>query len=320
MTDKFKNISGQQENQTGSEEKHPEKDEHFLISPVIAGFAGLIGCFFLYQIAGGLLTVLVFGFDLESAPIQGLRLMTVGGQILFILLPALLLAKLFYIDAGRVIKIRIPDWREILLFVLGLIILIPLLQSYMYIQNYFIDIVSNQSEFIRNLKSLLDSFNELIEKTYGNLLRKDSFLEGIFVIFVIAVVPAVSEETLFRGFVQKSFEFKWKPFTAIFITAVFFAGYHFNPYGLIALITLGMFFGMASYLSNSLIIPFILHFLNNLTAVTVYFISGDDELISSDAVDPANLPEQLLSFFFLLLLFLSILFLIKKYYSRIKLT
>ena len=75
----------------------PEQQFNPQISPIAAAFIGLIGGFFLYQIVGGLLTLLIFGLDIENAPVNGIRLMTMAGQILFILLPALIFTKLFYI-------------------------------------------------------------------------------------------------------------------------------------------------------------------------------------------------------------------------------
>ena len=84
------------------------------ISPIAAAFIGLIGGFFLYQIVGGLLTLLIFGLDVENAPVNGIRLMTMAGQILFILLPALLFTKLLYADVTKFFRIKIPSWKEVL--------------------------------------------------------------------------------------------------------------------------------------------------------------------------------------------------------------
>ena len=39
-------------------------DIYPLISPIAAAFLGLIGGFFLYQFVGGILTFVIFGFDL----------------------------------------------------------------------------------------------------------------------------------------------------------------------------------------------------------------------------------------------------------------
>jgi membrane protease YdiL (CAAX protease family) len=292
------------------------------ISPIAAAFIGLVGGFFLYQFVGGLLSLIVFGFDLDKAPIDGLRLMTMAGQILFILLPALIFSKLIYEDVGKIIRLRIPDWTEIILFVVGIGILTPLLQSYLYIQNYYIEVWAKHSESINTLKSFFDSLNELVDKTYGNLLRASRIPELLLVVLVVAVVPAVSEEVMFRGFIQRSFELKIKPFIAAFLTAVFFSLYHFNPYGLIPLAVLGFYFGFAAYTSKTLLIPVLLHFLNNFTAVMLYYIIGSEELIKSDV--SARSGEDL-GFYTLVTIALTVVFvllivMIKKYYSQKQLT
>jgi membrane protease YdiL (CAAX protease family) len=287
-----------------------------LISPVAAAFLGLIGGFVLYQFVGGLMTLLLFGFDLEAAPVNGLRFVTIIGQILFIFLPALLFSKWIYGDISKIISLKLPKWRELILFVLGIIILTPLLQSYLYIQNYFIERLAEYSQFINSIKFLLDSLNELIEKTFGNLIRADNFVEMLLVIITISIIPAICEETMFRGYIQRSFGFKFKPHIAALVTALFFALYHFNPYGLIPLAIIGFYLGFAAYKSESLVIPIVLHFLNNFFAVMLYFIIGDDELFNSNVSDAESLDANILYFFLLLLLFITLIFFIKNYYKK----
>ena len=294
----------------------PEQQFNPQISPVAAAFIGLIGGFFLYQIVGGLLTLLIFGLDIENAPVNGIRLMTMAGQILFILLPALVFSRFFYSDVTKFLRIKIPNWKEVLLFTIGIAILTVLLQNYLYIQNYFIDQLANSVPLIKTIKELLDTLNAYVEKTYGSLLQANSVYEGILIVFVVAIVPALSEEAMFRGLVQRSFEMKMKPFYAALITAIFFGVNHFNPYGLIPLILLGLYFGFAAYMSGSIIVPIILHFLNNFTAVMLYFIFGDDELISSTVQKPVELGSSFLLLLTMAMLFAGVLLTIKKYYSK----
>jgi membrane protease YdiL (CAAX protease family) len=289
-----------------------------LISPVAAAFLGLIGGFILYQFLGGLMTLLIFGFDLEAAPVNGLRFMTIIGQILFIFLPALFFSKWIYGDVSKIISLKMPNWKELALFVLGIIILTPLLQSYLYIQNYFIERLAESSQFVNSIKFLLDSLNELIEKTFGDLIRADNVPEMLLVIIAISVVPAICEEVMFRGYIQRSFGFKFKPNIAAIITAVFFALYHFNPYGLIPLAIIGFYLGFAAYTSQSLVIPIIIHFLNNFFAVMLYFIIGDDDLLKSNVSDAASLDMNVIYFFLLLILFTVLMFFIRNYYKKSK--
>jgi hypothetical protein len=289
-----------------------------LISPIAAAFLGLIGGFILYQFVGGLITLLLFGFNLDAAPVNGIRLVTIFGQIFFIMLPALIFSKWIYGDISKIISIKLPHWKEVSLYILGIIILTPLLQSYLYIQNYFIERLAANSQFINSIKTLLDSLNDLIEKTFGNLMSAQNIPEMLLVVVTISVIPAICEEIMFRGYIQRSFEFKLKPYLAVLITAVFFALYHFNPYGLIPLAVLGFYFGFAAYKSKSLVIPMILHFLNNFFAVMLYFIIGDDELINSSVSDSSSLNENIQYFFLMFFLFIGLIFFIRQYYKKYK--
>ncbi len=296
----------------------PGKNIQPRISPITAAFIGLFGGFFLYQIVGGLLTLAVFGFDLKSAPAQSVRLMTMAGQILFILLPALIFAKWFYEDVTEIIRFRLPRWEEILLFTLGIVILTPLLQYYLSIQNYFINQWAISSPLIHSLKSSLDKLNDMVDKTYGSLLTVHTVFGGLLVIIVVAIVPAICEEVMFRGYIQRSFEFRLKPFWAALITAVFFGIYHFNPYGLFPLIGLGFYFGYAAYMSNSIAVPMSLHFFNNFTAVIFYFIFGQDDSLSSSVDKNFDLNSSLLILVALIFLFGVVMYLINKYYAKVK--
>ena len=244
--------------------------------------------------------------------------MTMAGQILFILLPALLFSRWIYGDVSDIISLKFPNWIEMFIFSGGILILTPLLQTYMFLQNYVVEHLASSYNFVNTIKSLFDSLNALVEKTYGNLLKADSFAEMLLVIVVIAAVPAVCEEIMFRGYIQKSLGFKVKPFWAALITAIFFGFYHFNPYGLLPLICLGLYFGFAAYISNSLVVPIFLHFLNNFGAVVLFYIIGDDQLVNSDITGSEEIGSNIFLFVTLAILFAIIIIAIKKYYSKFK--
>lgn len=288
------------------------------ISPVIAAFLGLVGGFFLYQIIGGLLTLIIFNFDLKNASVNAVRLMTMGGQILFILLPALVLAKVIYEDVTSLLRIKFPSLKEIALFTIGIIIITLLLQNYLYIQNFCINELSKQYSFIKSAKTFLDSLNDMVEKTYGDLLAVHNPLDLILVVTVVSIVPALCEETMFRGFIQRSFEFKYSPFISALITAIFFGLYHFNPYGLIPLTGLGLFFGYAAYKSESILVPMFLHFLNNFAAVIFFIAFGKEDLINSAAAPQIDIKISLMGFAAFILIFIAYIVLVNNFYKKQK--
>lgn len=287
------------------------------MSPTKAAILGLIAVFFIFQFGGGLLTLAVFGFDLNNADMNLMRLLTIGSQILFILFPAILFSKLVFIDVTSVLRFRMPNPKEMGLFTLGLILLVPLLQDYLHIQNYIIQELAEESELVLGIKNFLDMLDKLVEESYLQLLTAKSAFEYIIIIFTVSVTPAICEEFFFRGYVQKSFEYKHKPLTAIFVTSLFFGLYHFNPYGLLPLIVLGMYLGYSVYKSDSIVIPVILHFLNNFIAIIAFFIFGEEELMQSNFTDMENISTHILSFTILLVLFIGFIIFISRNYVKL---
>ena len=246
-----------------------------------------------------------------------MRLLTIGSQILFILFPAILFSKLVFEDVTSIIRFRIPKPKEVGLFTIGMILLVPLLQDYLHIQNYIFAELAKSFSFVQIIRDFLDSLDKLVAESYLQILTANNIIEYILVIFTVSITPAICEEFFFRGFVQKSFEFKQKPFIAILLTSLFFGFYHFNPYGLLPLIALGMYLGYSVYKSDSIIIPIILHFLNNFIAIIAFFVFGEEELMQSNFVDIENISTHVISFTLLLVLFVGFLIFISRNYSKI---
>lgn len=302
------------------EKNNDEKPEIIpAISPTAAAVFGLIAVFILYQFGGGILTLAIFGFDLKNADINALRLMQAAGQVLFILLPALVLTKFVYEDVTKIIRFKYPSLKEILIFLLGMAILIPLLQSFLYVQNFIIQQLADAVPFINSLKNMFDELDSMVEETYMSLLTQNSPMEAVLIVFIVAVVPAVCEEIFFRGFVQSSFEYKFKPFIAGLVTAIVFGLYHFNPYGLLGLIALGVYFSYATYKSNSIFVPAVLHFVNNFFAVFAFFIFGSEDFMKSDSIDPEGIEIYITSFIILLTFFSLFIFWVNKNYHKLSL-
>ncbi|MGE5410965.1 MAG: hypothetical protein ACM3MI_08395, partial [Clostridiales bacterium] len=143
-----------QKDQYPDDGKKPEISPR--ISPLTASFLGLLSVFFLYQIGGSLLTYIILGFDLKNADVISIRLLTMAGQLLFILLPALLFTRYIYSDVTQILRFRLPDTSGVLLFTAGLLCLTPLLESYLYIQNAIIIKLSQIYPFIFKMKEFID--------------------------------------------------------------------------------------------------------------------------------------------------------------------
>ncbi len=84
-----------------------------------------------------------------------------------------------------------------------------------------------------------------------------------------ALMPAVCEETAFRGFLLGSLEFRYKPLTAVVLTGLFFALFHMSVLQFILIAPLGILFAYIVWKERSIYLTVLLHFLNNLTSVLI---------------------------------------------------
>lgn len=117
-----------------------------------------------------------------------------------------------------------------------------------------------------------------------------NFAKAPFPIFliVIALLPALSEELLFRGLIGRGLVARWGFVRGVLITSVLFGVVHMIPAQAIAVIPLGIAMHYVYLTTRSFWAPVALHFLNNAFAavVTKYgeqipfavMLSGDDGL------------------------------------------
>jgi hypothetical protein len=92
---------------------------------------------------------------------------------------------------------------------------------------------------------------------------------------MIAVIPAIGEEMLFRGLFQRLFgEWFHNIHVAIFVAAFLFAAVHLQFYGLLPRMMLGVMFGYLYLWTGTLWAPVFAHFLNNGAAVLVSYLSN----------------------------------------------
>lgn len=110
------------------------------------------------------------------------------------------------------------------------------------------------------------------------------------VILLIGLTPAVCEEVLFRGFLQPRLVRISNPAIGIFLASFFFALFHVDPVHVLAVFPLGVWLGILSYKSGSLIPAMLAHFFNN--ALSVYFSATSEEGGSLDS--PGGIQDLIL--------------------------
>lgn len=229
----------------------------------------------LFTLAGGLLANFFFGInisdpsafsDLENPnAIKAMKLVqAVGAGLGTFIITSLFAAFLF----GKKISeyLNLNGRFRFLQFITVLLIMItgvPLINIMVDWNSHFSlpDFLAPVETWMRNSEQEA----ERITKAFVNV----TFVQDLMLnLFVIAVLPALGEEFLFRGVIQKLFtEWFRNAHAGIWISAAVFSAIHIQFFGFIPRMMLGVCFGYMLLWSGSIWLPVIAHFFNNAAAV-----------------------------------------------------
>jgi len=133
-----------------------------------------------------------------------------------------------------------------------------------------------------------------------------------FNIFMIAFLPAVGEELLFRGVIQKIFtRMTSNTHWGIWISAILFSAMHLQFYGFVPRVLLGALFGYLLVWSGSMWLPVLGHFLNNALAVVAMFFVNNG-LINPDVEEFGSTSDSYYAAIISLAVVLFLLWTIKR--------
>lgn len=203
----------------------------------------------------------------DLSRIDGIRMLKIGNLVVHLIAfiaPVVLLAKAFNHEPKEAVLFKEPG-RNVWVWVPFVFIFLTLLNQGLYLINHQIDF-----SFIS--KSLQESFiyrQAIQEKTiyaYIGETWKSYFVNILF----IALIPAISEELLFRGLLQNLFSKATKNvWIGITISAFLFALIHLQPFNFLPMFALAFCYGIIAAFTGSIWVTMLLHFLNN--ALTLSF-------------------------------------------------
>lgn len=239
------------------------------VSPLPMAVVGLVLAFILFQIVISPAVTLLLLLSQGVSPAEMLDAMAVIieeharslltantiGQILGLALPAYLLARLHSSRPLALLRVRSADIVFVVIAVIGLVALIPAIQ-WLGSVNETLPL----PEFIRRFER---SQMELIEQ----VLRVDTGFA--FNLVVLAITPAICEELLFRGYVQRQAERGAGVLAGILISGIVFGLYHLRLTQAIPLSVLGVYLAWLTWRTGSLWPAVAVHFTNNAIAVAV---------------------------------------------------
>ncbi len=269
-------------------------------------------------IFGTLLAFLIFGSDTmknlaliatstDPDIIALAKYFQIVGQFAIFLVPTVFFAFLDGRNIGKYLKINArPELRTIVFSVLAIIAVIPII-------NFIADL--NQQmvlpAFLKDVETWMRESEDAATKM-ETIFLNTSTISGLLVnVFMMALIPAIGEEFLFRGVLQKLFH-QWSKniHVAVILSAFIFSAIHMQFYGFVPRFFLGIFLGYSFVWSGTLWVPIAIHFINNFIAVLFSYLSAqgvvgnfEDTIGTGDSALPAVIISTVLSTGFIYLIY-----------------
>jgi hypothetical protein len=183
---------------------------------------------------------------------------------------------------------------------LGLLLLSALLiLVIMPANSWIIDLNTNMHlpEFLSGFESWAKAKEEALKKLTEYLTRFGSAGDLMLGLLIFALIPAVGEELVFRGVIQKQL-IRWfrNPHVGIWITALIFGAIHLQFYGMLPRMLLGALLGYLYWWSGNIWVPILGHFMNNgFTVLMMYLLQRKVINFNLDTTAAMPLPSILFS-------------------------
>lgn len=246
---------------------------------------------FIFGMIGRSIAGAIWQFDLmspgaeyeltEPGYMMALRVVMLCTHIGMFILSAWIAAKLFsvYGFADELSIDKKPALKWMLVLPLLMALMFPIINF-----TYELNMQWNAPESVVELEE------ESLKITDG-FLSSDGLAGLLMNLLVLALIPALGEELLFRGLIQK-YAMGWlkNPHAGIWFTAALFSFIHFQFLGFLPRFLLGAYFGYIVLWTKSLWPAIGLHFLNNALAILIGWAEIRGWIDSDADVFGANAP------------------------------
>ncbi|MFB6248831.1 MAG: type II CAAX prenyl endopeptidase Rce1 family protein [Salinibacter sp.] len=199
-----------------------------------------------------------------------------AGQLLGLALPTLLLARLHTTGVSGYLRLRSVDVRLLVLAGVGVLGLQPVVQWLAQL----------------NQELPLPESVRLFEQTQMELIRSvlESGLGVAFNLGMLALVPGLCEEVLFRGYAQRQFERATGPVGGVLLSGLIFGAYHLRPSQLLPLAVLGVYLAYLTWRTGSLWPAVLVHMTHNGLAVLAARYAQSHPTYDLETIEQASMP------------------------------
>ncbi len=166
-------------------------------------------------------------------------------------------------------------------------------------------------ESMKGIEALLKGMEDKLAETTKFFTDFTSFWQFLLAFLVIAVIAGVGEELIFRGLIMRKLLLgTGNPHIAIWVSAFIFAVIHFQFYGILPRMMLGVLFGYFYLWTGNIRVPIFAHIFNNGLAVTIMYLHNIG-IVKTDLESMDDVPMTIVGFS--LIATIGLMFLLKNY-------
>lgn len=259
--------------------------------PLLTAALTFVGGFLVYQLVGTV--VMVFAalrstggvLDVERVleAVQSDAFALFGGnaigQVAGFFLFVLFVAWLHTPDVASYLRVRRIDGAQFGLAGVGLVTLLPFVS--------WLGELNASIPFPESLEAWDEQQAVLLEQVLG------AELNVFYVLLVVALTPAICEELMFRGYLQRQVERRLGVVWSIVLVGLIFGLFHLRPTQVLPLATLGVYLGFSVWVTGSLWAGVLIHLLNNGLAVIVSDYAARNPEVGAVALESLAVPWYL---------------------------
>lgn len=259
--------------------------------PLLMAVLTFVGGFVIYQLVGSIVMVLAAlrstggEIDMERVleAVQSDAFALFGGnaigQAAGFLLFVVFITWLHTPQVASYLRVRRFDWGQFALAGVGLVLLLPFVS--------WLGAVNASLPLPESLRAWDEQQAALIEQVLG------ADLNVFYVLLVVALTPAICEEVMFRGYLQRQVERRLGVVWSIVLVGLVFGLFHLRPTQVLPLATLGFYLGFSVWVTGSLWTGVLVHLLNNGLAVIVTDYAKRSPDLDPVALESLSVPWYL---------------------------
>lgn len=242
--------------------------------------------------------------DVDTAGPGAFKVFQILSQVMGYFIPALVTAAMITNRPLHLLGYKAtPKWSQVGLVVVIFFVTLIFTGGLTYI-NHNIPIPANW-------KATFDKMEADYISQVDKIIRLRSTGDFLLALVIMGMLPAICEETLFRGglqnFLTRATKRHW---LSIIIVSLIFSAAHFSFYGFLYRLFLGIVLGLLFHYSGKLWLSILAHFLNNALVITILYINSTQGIPSKE-----SMKTEVSGWWGLLVL--PVLIILFNYYKRI---